>query len=96
MAGWHLVQGNVIKGVLKRFKEAFPHHDWKSYVDELLAIEAAVEKHKRDPQYVFPRWFYSSWPVRFWLESKISLTLGFIGFVFNGKMTRYALSYGTK
>lgn len=60
MAQKHLVQGNVIKEVLKCFKEAFPYHDWKSYVDELLAIEAAVEKHNRDPQYVFPRWFYSS------------------------------------
>jgi hypothetical protein len=57
MARKHIVQGDVIKEVLKLFKENFPRHDWKSYVDEPIAIEAALEKHKRDPQYVFPGWF---------------------------------------
>ena len=58
MARKHVVRGNVIKEVLKLFKEEFPQHDWKAYVNELLAIEAAMEKHKRDPQYVFPGWSF--------------------------------------
>jgi hypothetical protein len=53
----HIVQGNVIKDVLQLFIERFPQHDWKAYVDKLLAIEAAIENHKHDPPYVFLGWF---------------------------------------
>jgi len=55
----HGFNGNVTKEVLKLFKEEFPDHNWKAYVDELLAIEAAVAKYQRESPYVFLYFFLS-------------------------------------
>jgi hypothetical protein len=55
----HGFNDNVTKEVLKPFKEEFPDHDWKAYVDEHLAIEAAVAKYQSESPYVFPCLFLS-------------------------------------
>jgi hypothetical protein len=55
----HGFNDNATKEVLELFKEEFPDHDWKAYVDELLTIEAAVAKYQRESPYVFPYLFLS-------------------------------------
>jgi hypothetical protein len=56
----HEVKGSVNKDFLVLFKEAFPDHDWKSYVDELLAVEAAIAKYQRQSPYVSPCFCFSA------------------------------------
>lgn len=54
MAMRHVVQGNILQRILELFEKEFPNREWKAHVVKVLMIESAIEKHKRNPMYVFP------------------------------------------
>ncbi len=59
--------GIVTKEVVKLFKQAFPDHDWKKYVDNCLAMETVVAKHRQMPPYAFPDAFLNMMATYIWV-----------------------------